>query len=243
EDPGYERIVDIMYLACNRLEFTKASFEAMRDNTDWFYVRSLWVYDDGSTDGTREYLEEAIQTIPADRRFVKSDFGGPIGPMQHFVTHATSPYLAKIDNDTMLPAEWLETALAVMGKNPDLHLLGIEPFGVERGKDLAHDDYGVVDSSHGHIGGIGLFRASAFIDSQPEPEPGKYFGFWHWQSANPHIKRGFINPGIPVFLLDRMPMEPWRGLSDEYIRKGWQRPWTKYTEQQSELWEWHFQPA
>jgi len=243
DDPDYERVVDIMYLACNRLEFTKASFEAMRDNTDWFYCHSLWVYDDGSTDGTREYLEEAIKTIPTDRVFIKSNFGGPIGPMQHFVTHATSPYLAKIDNDTMLPDSWIETSLDVICKHPDLHLLGIEPFKVELGKDMAHTEYDVVPSWHGHIGGIGLFRASAFIDSQPTPEPGKYFGFWNWQTANPQITRGFINPGMPVFLLDRMPVEPWRGLSDEYVRKGWQRPWPNYTEKQSDLWEWHLQAA
>ena len=56
--------VDILYCAWNRLEFTKVTFELLRRNTEWRHVEKLVVYDDGSEDGTREYLMEAGAEVP-----------------------------------------------------------------------------------------------------------------------------------------------------------------------------------
>lgn len=46
--------VDLFYPAWNRLEFTRETFGALLANTEWPLVRELVVYDDGSSDGTRE---------------------------------------------------------------------------------------------------------------------------------------------------------------------------------------------
>jgi hypothetical protein len=48
--------VELVYLAWNRKVFTEASFALLRANTDWDLVDRLVVYDDCSTDGTREWL-------------------------------------------------------------------------------------------------------------------------------------------------------------------------------------------
>ena len=49
--------IDILYVAFNRKEMTQASFTALRQNTAWEQVRTLYVVDDGSEDGTLEWLE------------------------------------------------------------------------------------------------------------------------------------------------------------------------------------------
>ena len=238
-DPNYERVVDLMYVAFNRLEFTKESFASLRENTDWRLVNELWIYDDGSTDGTREYLASEAQKVPVDRKIICSQGGGPVGAMRHFFSHATSPFLAKIDCDTVLPERWLNVSLEVMAEDPDLALLGIEPHEVPiDANPRAERSWRPAKA----IGGIGLYHSWSFIDSQPDCE-GLYFGFWNWQLRNPRLKRGFLDPGMPVFLLDRIPDEPWRGLSDGYIEKGWQRPWQNYVPQQKDLWAWRFQSA
>ena len=48
--------VSLLFPAFNRLEFTKQSWAALMANTDWSLVSEFHVYDDGSTDGTREWL-------------------------------------------------------------------------------------------------------------------------------------------------------------------------------------------
>ena len=55
--PLVDQSVDVLFLAYNRLAFTQESFKALLENTDWQYVQRLSVYDDGSVDGTREWLE------------------------------------------------------------------------------------------------------------------------------------------------------------------------------------------
>ncbi len=58
-----QRSVDLLYLACNRLEFTQETFTALIANTDWQLVHELFVYDDGSQDGTREWLDDNISRM------------------------------------------------------------------------------------------------------------------------------------------------------------------------------------
>jgi hypothetical protein len=58
------------------------------------------------------------------------------------------------------------------------------------------------------------------------PERGR-FGFTEWQNRN-DLKRGWITPDLLVPQLDRVPVEPYRSLSETYIENGWQRAWTPY---------------
>ena len=86
------------------------------------------------------------------------------------------------------------------------------------------------------IGGIGLFRTSAW-DTRPKMEADGRFGFTAWQDKN-CLNTGWIDPALPVFLLDKMPMDPWRSISLEYVRNKWQRPWPTYPDGEHDLWSW-----
>lgn len=224
-------MIDLIFLAFNRLEFTKASMAALIANTEWNLVRKFIVYDDGSTDGTREYLKSAQYPHAAELIFKK--IGGPVAITKHYLAHAPAEIFAKIDNDTMLPPFWLSECLKVMEANKKLDLLGIEAFyPVQAGQAQR----GFVPAKH--IGGIGLMRPRCFKSMPKEHGPGGRFGFTGWQIANKSVSKGWINPALPVFLLDRMPTDPWLALSQGYVKKGWQRDWKKYTEDRKELWSW-----
>src|SRR5438552_15685786 len=90
------RCVDLFYLASNRLEFTRETFTALLRNTDWEFVRELVVNDNNSVDGTREWLEQAIQHCPAPVKFIKAGFTSPVEAMAHFIRAARAPILAKV---------------------------------------------------------------------------------------------------------------------------------------------------
>jgi GT2 family glycosyltransferase len=224
-----------MYLACNRLEFTRETFTTLVSNTDWRYVHELFVYDDGSVDGTREWLEDNSGRAPSSIRFVKTDFGSPVTAMAHFIESASAPILAKTDNDAMLPPGWLRQSLEVLDRRPELSMLGIEALYPQ------DDDVHLLRSytPAQFVSGLGLYRRAAFARSRPRSYQ-KWFGFEDWQRAQgPNLTPGWITPSIPVFLLDRAPFEPWSTYTSAYVRRGWQRPWPKY-ESGCALWRWRW---
>jgi len=227
--------VDLLYLACNRLEFTQETFATLLANTDWRYVHELFVYDDGSQDGTQEWLADHLGQTPVPARLVKTYFGSPVAAMVHFIESAQAPILAKTDNDAMLPPAWLRQSLEVFDRHPELALLGIEAM-------YPHlDDLQWVRSytPAQFISGLGLYRRTAFAGSCPRPID-KWFGLEEWQMAQgAQLIRGWITPAIPVFLLDRFPFEPWTTYSDTYIQRGWQRSWPRY-DPTCTLWHWRW---
>jgi glycosyltransferase involved in cell wall biosynthesis len=228
------RAVDLLYLACNRLEFTRETFTALLAHTDWQYVNQLFIYDDGSQDGTREWLEQHAREVPVRTRLALTHFGSPVSAMVHFIETASAPILAKTDNDAMLPPSWLRASLDVLERHPDLGMLGIEAI-------YPHDPDVRLARSYSpapFISGLGLYRASAFAGSRPTMFD-RWYGFEAWQTARgADLTCGWITPALPVFLLDRLPCAPWDAYTDRYVRRGWQRNWPKY-DPSSTLWEWH----
>lgn len=234
--------VDLLFVTYNRLAFTREAFQAMRRNTDWDLVRQCVILDDGSEDGTWEYLWERRAEIPTLLFLEQRRAGGPVAAFNAFLTDwaKDAEYVAKLDNDTVVPASWLEACVDVLDRQPELDLLGIEPFhgvpdpwvGIARGYDRA-----------AHIGGIGVMRGRVF-QAHPLPTPGGdggRFGFTSWQTtgAGKLVSKGWLFPPLPVFLLDKMPMDPWASLSESYVQRGWQRRWPPYSyDHHTRQWSW-----
>jgi glycosyltransferase involved in cell wall biosynthesis len=221
---------ELLYLAFNRLEFTRKSFSTMLANTDWSLIDRLVIYDDGSTDGTREYLREQLAHAPIKAALYQSQNLGPVGIMNTYLQLTEDDGLfIKIDNDVMLPPNWLPECLDVM-RDPTIDLLGIEAVHTigQGPRGFRHAEY---------IGGIGLMRHRAFRCSLPTPQ-GR-FGFTAWQDGQKQVKKAWLDPALPVCLLNLVPFDPWRSLSLEYIRKGWQRDWPSFLpETETKFWEW-----
>jgi len=177
-------------------------------------------------------------------------------------------YFAKIDSDVIVPPGWLDRCARVMQENPDLDLLGIEPpasrtphfdggkrspaleidgqvnyLGVSGGRLSTTPGCAMPKECVGYarcdsIGGIGLMRTATFRhfpDMQPHST---YGGFTEWQLQHSAITKGWICRPLDLFLLDRMPIEPFVSLSKTYEAKGWQRPWSKYPATANALWSW-----
>jgi glycosyltransferase involved in cell wall biosynthesis len=229
------RCVDLLYLSSNRLEFTRETFSTLLRNTDWRFVRELVVNDNNSVDGTREWLEQAVRQAPVPVRYIKANHLSPVTAMLQFIASGRAPVLAKVDNDTMVPPGWLRLSLEALERHPELALLGIEAFH-------PHSDDLQLPRSYvpaEFISGLGLYKRSVFARSRPRAI-GKWFGFEEWQVAQgSSLVRGWINPALCIFLLDRIPFEPWLSYSDMYIARGWQRSWPKY-DPNCTLWQWRW---
>jgi len=87
------------------------------------------------------------------------------------------------------------------------------------------------------IGGIGLMRKRAFTTNEKLRPHSTYGGFTEWQLEHPRVRKGWMCPPLKVFLLDRVPINPYAECSEFYERNRWQRFWTRYPVT-SGIWEW-----
>jgi glycosyltransferase involved in cell wall biosynthesis len=232
--------VEIIFTAWNRLAFTEASFRLLGENTDWERVDRLVVYDDGSEDGTREFLEVAGADVGVPGYEIRDGGWRSLGAtMNDAIALTEADAIIKIDNDIALPPGWLERLLAVAERHPKYALIGMEAgwtgsyVGLRRPRE-----YAITKARH--IGGIGLMRVRAFETRRPLPlSLGKNgrAGFTIWQHRY-HVPAGWVTPDLPVVQFDRIPVEPWASLSHHYVEAGWARPWPPYEHDMAPWWDW-----
>ena len=86
----------------------------------------LVVYDDGSEDGTLEFLREAVDDAPVTAELRLSDLRSPPAIMNHYLATTEAGMFAKIDNDIALPGGWLNTMRNVLKNHPAVEVLGME---------------------------------------------------------------------------------------------------------------------
>jgi hypothetical protein len=231
--------LDILYLSWNRREFTEFSWGNLRENTDWGQVRKLFIYDDHSTDGTAEFMREQVDLMNGHLEVVYWSgikFGSPVAIMNHYLAQEPAEVFAKIDNDIVVPPDWLPEMLGVLERNPEIELLGMEAGMTGPPNADSPSEHTWEPSSH--IGGVGLMRSSAFL-TRRRMIPVEHFGFTEWQHNHPELRRGWIKPDLQQVELGRMPIEPWRSLTQKYLQRRWQRPWAPYHERWSSwYWEW-----
>lgn len=228
--------VDLMIAFHNRIEFSRECLWHLRRNTDWSLIRKLTLYNVGSVDSTAEYLEWA-----------RTGYFGDVNckvvhlPVMHIValqsrhmTAADAPMLAKIDNDTAMPPQWLEKSLAVFDRHPELYMLGLEAF-TPQDPNAKIGDYSYRMAEY--ISGLAIWKKECFATSAPVAMAGRR-GLEEWQQhVVPKLTRGWILPALDVFLMDHLPFEPYLSRSNYYEGRLWQRPCPKYPVD-CKLWAW-----
>jgi len=136
-DPNYVWPPDhdgtaIMMVTYNRLELTKRMLNSLFANTHGPY--RLIVVDNGSTDGTVEWLKECKEggSVFWDLQLNPKNMGIAIGRNQclQLAKKYNSAYLSTVDNDVEFPEDWLRKCVDVIKANPNF-AIGLNMEGIK----------------------------------------------------------------------------------------------------------------
>lgn len=185
----------------NRLSFTKKALYALLQVKDAL----PFIIDNGSTDGTDEWLKE-IRTVSDARptMFFNDDNKGIASAMNQFLSWTKNyTYCGKIDSDTIVEPDWLERMLPhmkhadiVQSKHaiiPATHPGGWDGFTapMKKANGLIYNHY---------CGGSGILFHRKKVNSIPETE-WKLGGWRRFQELNPGLRKAFA-PDVSIELLD-----------------------------------------
>jgi GT2 family glycosyltransferase len=111
-------LVSIIILTCNQLEYTKLCLESIRKHTKLFY--ELIVVDNGSVDGSKEYLRKRDGLILVENEENRGFAGG----CNQGIKLAKGKYILLLNNDTIVGPRWLENLIRAIESRSSIGIVG-----------------------------------------------------------------------------------------------------------------------
>jgi glycosyltransferase involved in cell wall biosynthesis len=122
-------MIDFAFITHNRLAYTKLSLASvLSDSTEEF---ALTIWDNGSTDGTVEYLQNEVND-PRIRDIVLSKENvGQTAAVNEIWGRSKADLLGKLDNDCLMTPGWTRTLAQAHADIAELGVVACWHFGVE----------------------------------------------------------------------------------------------------------------
>ena len=228
-----EKELTILILTYNRFEYTKLTMDSVSLYTDFSCVKEVLVGDAGSTDGTRELVEQY--------EFVDKVYDVPHGNVAKNLRRGAEvgagKYMLTLDNDMIVSDGWNRKVLEAMyaGLDHGIRLIGYAmPDGAHLDYAVNSDPSNVIPALNGQylhrgpidcgeftlqptwcIGGMRIAERELFLSKNAfgylgdllTKQKETYYGFWYWQLL-------FVNqiaalqpplPILPIELIDNLP--------------------------------------
>lgn len=113
-------IIDLVFVCHNRLDYTrKAISSVLKDPTEDF---RLTIWDNGSTDGTREWLKQHIDDRRVRDVVLSKENVGQTAAVNTVWGRSDADLLGKLDNDCLVTPGWTRTLAAA---HQDIERLGV----------------------------------------------------------------------------------------------------------------------
>lgn len=106
-------LVSVVVLAYNNLDYTRQCVESILHSTAHLDYELITV-DNGSTDGTKEYLE----SVPAAHHISFAQNIGVDKAINHGIRAARGKYVMNVSNDIVVTARWLDNLIAILETDP-----------------------------------------------------------------------------------------------------------------------------
>lgn len=200
-DSGISATADIaiLYITYNRLNFTKITLPQLLDSSELPF--SVTIVDNHSTDDTVEYLRTLQHPRIREIIFNRNN-DGLVGPTKRFWRDNPVTFVGKIDNDVLVPTNWLENLVEAHLKMKALGILGYchfrpEDYNAQRVADRMQHNLGIYFLPQPWIGGNYLAKRDVIIhnpgyhQSRRGVKKRRLFGFSDYQIQL--AQRGYIN--------------------------------------------------
>ena len=120
---------DVLFVAFNRPEYTKKSLPALLDSAREG-VR-VWIWQNGPDPATLEVVRR-YRDHPSVHRYHESPENMGLYPaLQWVLTEGQGQYVSKVDDDCLLPLDWIARLTDLHARNPEVGVLGCWRFQEE----------------------------------------------------------------------------------------------------------------
>jgi glycosyltransferase involved in cell wall biosynthesis len=113
-------VIELAFVTWNRLEYTRLALSRLLSDPDEEFRLSIW--DNGSTDGTRDYLRGEVDDPRIHTITFSEENVGQIVAVNSIWSHSEADLLGKVDNDCLLTPGWTRTLAAA---HRDIDRLGV----------------------------------------------------------------------------------------------------------------------
>ena len=163
--------VDLLYLTHNRLNATKITLPKLLQSTKYPY--NLKLVDNGSTDGTADYLRTAVDNAPPTikKSLVINQNNEVLSkPTNEFWQDSDADLVGKIDNDILVEDGWLEKLVTAHQKVYKLAAIGgfhfpMEIFDYKKCKHNIYEYNNIQILRQPHIGGNYLAKRHILLET------------------------------------------------------------------------------
>jgi len=149
--------VDIVIPTYEGREHLESCLPSLREQT--FRPVRVHVVDNGSGDGTAEWLERAHPDVSVCRLPANLGFSAAVN---HGIRRTRAPYVALLNNDTVVDARWVEALILALEEEPQASFA--------TSKILSARDPSVMDNAGDGFGRKGISYPIGYL----EPDDGQY---------------------------------------------------------------------
>jgi len=143
--------VDACLVTWNNLSLLKRTMESLALTAYPKEQLRVFVTDNGSSDGTKEYLESlsADYPFPLQVDTLPVNVGCPVG-LNWAVTRGSGELVARLDDDIVLPADWLLSMAELFRERPYAGVVGPKIINDNSTSDIQCGPYRLYPSLYGH---------------------------------------------------------------------------------------------
>ena len=198
--------IPILYTTFNRIEYTKETLPVLIRNSS--ELGSVYIVDNGSTDGTVEYLKEFNHELIAKKIFNEENTGVAGAMNIFFESIRGSEFFAKVDNDTIVPENWLDDLYRVIYHTDDIDfiqakhkfmMVGVKDWGDLLSKRASRKVFGHNLIHNRSVGGSGIIGRTSKV-GKLDNSSGHLVGWTSFQDDN-KCRSAFYD-GVEIELLD-----------------------------------------
>jgi len=214
--------IDLVFITYNRLEYTKLAISSLlADPTEEF---SLTIWDNGSTDGTREYLS-SLKDGRISRTVFSEENVRLHGAVNDVVSRSNADLFGIVFDDFIVSAGWTRPLAKAHEEVPEFGLIGCwyfqpDEFDYERCKHKIQTFGGHQVLRHPWTGvGAGLVKVKTMKECGPIPSS-RTTSYWIQMALRGYVN-GYYYPLVYAEHFDYPWSEyfPYRGRFDEWLEK------------------------